>query len=158
MEITLESVISYVSKYLLAFVICILGAFTKQAYTAVKRKQTINLLQVLAPSIFGAFVMTAAQDHWKLSFATYALANFIIGMNTSWILDVFTSKQVLLSALAKFSAKSSDAATALAGSLAQAALEEDDDKSVEETKSSNDSKKTTTDNKKDESKTSDTHT
>lgn len=80
MEITLAVILSYISNYLLSFVISLLGAFTTEMMAAIKKKNRIDLFRLLAPSIFVGFLMCALPVYIHMTFAVYAFLCFMMGM------------------------------------------------------------------------------
>lgn len=108
MEITLAVILSYISEYLLSFVISMLGAFTTEMMMAIKKKTHMDMFRLLAPSVFIGFLSTAAQSHFVLSFELYALMCFVLGMWGLQLLEIITNHKfmfVFLKNLLKQSSK-----------------------------------------------------
>lgn len=145
MEITFAVILSYISNYLLSFVISLLGAFTTEMMTAMRNKSKINLFRLIAPSIFDGFLMCAALEYFKLDFSVYVLICFLAGMWGLRIVDFFTSEKAMSTMLKSLLRASSS-------TLAKAASDGLDVLKNEDTPNQKDSSANTTSDEKDDTK------
>lgn len=115
MEITLVVILSYVSNYLLSFVISLIGAFTTEMMTAIKKKSKIKFNRLMVPSIFDGFLMCAALEYFKLDFPIYVFVCFMAGVWGLRIVEFFTSDKVFITVVKSFLKTSSSALAKAAG-------------------------------------------
>ncbi len=127
MEITLAVILSYVSNYLLSFVISLLGAFTNEMMTTMRTKQKITMFRILAPGFFDSFLVCALQSHFKMDFAVYAFLCFLLGMWGLQIIETVSNQKFVFLFLRSILKSSSSA-------IAKAAGESLEDIKKEETK------------------------
>ena len=113
MEITLAVILSYISNYLLSFVISLLGAFTNEMMTAMRSKTKISIFRTLAPGFFDAFLLCAIQSKTNMDFAIYAFVCFMLGMWGLQIIQIVSSNKFILIFI-KFFLKSSSSLIAKA--------------------------------------------
>lgn len=108
MEITLAVILSYISNYLLSFVISLLGAFTTEMMAAMKNKTKIDLFRLLAPSIFVGFLMCALPVYMQMTFAVYAFLCFMMGMWGLHILETICNHKFVFAFLRSILKQSSN--------------------------------------------------
>lgn len=99
MEITIAAVLFYISNYMLAFVISLLGAFTNEMMAALRTKNKISIFRILAPGIFDAFLLLALQSHFNLTFPMYAFMCYMCGMWGLQLIETITNKKFVFAFL-----------------------------------------------------------
>lgn len=99
MEITIAAVLFYISNYMLAFVISLLGAFTNEMMAAMRTKNKISIFRILAPGIFDAFLLLALQSHFNLNFPMYAFLCYMCGMWGLQLIETVTNKKFVFAFL-----------------------------------------------------------
>lgn len=94
-DVSFVIIVAYLSKYLLAFIVSMLGSFANTAMIAMKSKHKIRPLKILISSIFNAFLLCAVQDYFTVSFQVYMFICFFIGMWGYKIMEIVTSANIV---------------------------------------------------------------
>lgn len=92
----IAQIVAYISNYLLAFIVSMLGAFSNDAMIALKKQRKMNLLRIIIPSIFSAFLLCALEDYFNVSFQIYMFICFFFGMWSFNLLKVCTNSKIIL--------------------------------------------------------------
>lgn len=131
MEITLAVILSYISNYLLSFVISLLGAFTNEMMTAMQSKTKISIIRTLVPGFFDAFLLCAIQSKANMEFAMYAFVCFMCGMWGLRIIEIISNNKFVFVFLKSF-LKSSSLSIAKAAGESLEELKKEEVKNNEE--------------------------
>lgn len=150
MEISLAVILSYITGYLLAFVISLLGAFTAEMMAMMRTKRKISVLRIITPGIFDGFLLSALQPYFKFTFSSYALVCFILGMWGMQIVDIMSNYK-FVSTFLKTILKASPYALAKAAAQSMTEIDEEETKKNKR-KSSSKATNSAKEEKKDETK------
>lgn len=80
-QFTLALFIDYMyNRFILTFVLCLLGALSKDLYDTIKNLNKINISRILVSSLFGSITMSALLDVVNWKFSIHVLVCFFTGM------------------------------------------------------------------------------
>lgn len=85
------------NNYAIAFIMCLLGSFIKDAIDGLNNSNTLNIKKIFVSTIFSSFLAGAASD-WiklKISFGGYLFICLIIGMWGFWILKCASNSSIM---------------------------------------------------------------
>lgn len=88
-NISVNILLNYGFNFLLIFVICLFGSFTRDAYNTVSKKTKISVIRIIISSLFSSIILSALNEYAKLSFGIFVFVCFCVGMWSFEILKVF---------------------------------------------------------------------
>ena len=101
MEITSATFFSFLSNYLLAFTVCFIGTFIREAHTANVTRTKIQIGRILAEAIAAAFVSNAINkylcDKFQIVLEIRMTICFVAGFWSDSILDLLSNRTLIIS-------------------------------------------------------------
>ena len=104
MEISTDILFSFITNYLLAFVISGIGCFVREAHNAIKSHTKINSIKIVTETIFTGFITCTLykllERYWHTPiFEVYIFMCFMIGFWSDSIIDIFNNKSIITAIL-----------------------------------------------------------
>lgn len=100
MDFSTDILFTFLTNYLLAFVISGIGCFVREAHNAIRSHTKINSIKIITETIFTGFVSCTLyrllKMYWHTPvFEVYIFMCFMFGFWSDSIMDLFNNKSVI---------------------------------------------------------------
>lgn len=145
-SISITLLLDYIyNKYLVTFVLCLMGSFVKELGVVSKNSTKINISRTFVSGLFPSLIICAITDHVEMTFSVYVVVCALCGMWGSYLVQLFLNvnfiKKLLSIVLKNITGPLSKYAADLDETLKQQELDKSDDHTEDENENINDNAK-----------------